>query len=114
MALMMPKAQASSTPRIQVKYHMIASSVQVMGVLADMLLCEPSAHDEIAPGGVAKDDGHEDAGHHEHDHQRGVTGRGIPHGQAVVGYRGGWHQEGEHADRKSTRLNSSHVRISYA
>src|SRR5690554_8138574 len=98
MALMMPKAQASSTPRIQVKYHMIDSSVQVMGVLADMLLCEPSALDEIPPGVVAKDDGHEDAVHQEHDHQRGFTGRGILHGQAEVGNRGGWHQEAEQAN----------------
>src|SRR5690606_40269492 len=64
---------------------------------------------EAAPGMLRRIDlGTRAGGQHQ---QVGHQGRGhLPDGKARAGPR----TDGEHQDRKSTRLNSSHVKISYA
>src|SRR3989442_9291209 len=62
-----------------------------------------AAQHAVDPAGVGHDEGHEDKRAHQHDEQPHGLGLFVQPCDAV-----------HHADRKSTRLNSSHVRISYA
>src|SRR5690606_40675928 len=57
------------------------------------------------------------SGVHEHESPRAVGALGVPHVEAPLPEEGRLliaRDPGDREDRKSTRLNSSHVKISYA
>ena len=77
MALIMPKEQASNTPKIHAKYHIVFSLIN--GVrLVEIFVLNSAAHNVKAVGGVAKHNRHKDTGNNKHHVQCHVARRCIP------------------------------------
>src|SRR6185437_178959 len=86
-ALSTAKAQAKPMPRIQAKYHIVSSSIG-SGVAGKIARPHRPAHDAIDPACIGQDEGQEDQNRAEHDLERELARRGIPHGQTGIGLAG--------------------------
>src|ERR1039457_2873456 len=88
MALSIANAHASPSPNIQLKYHMISSSIVAIRVGLNLPGSDRAAQYVINPRCIGEHDRQKQDHRDQHDAQCPVTARGIPDRQAACWMRG--------------------------